>query len=130
MRNRPFLEFQDTQAIAAAVRAAARDSGAPLSIAVVDAGGALVRFERDDGARDFSVDLAIRKARTAALLSLSTATLAQRFAGGAPGGLDLLLLPGGAPVLVDGQCAGAVGVSGGPPELDEAVAAAGAAAVG
>src|SRR4051812_39551799 len=77
MRTKPTLDFSDAQAIAAACRSAATEMGAKVTIAVVDDTGAPLHLQRLDGAKPFSVDLACRKARTAATLGVSTAVLEQ-----------------------------------------------------
>jgi glc operon protein GlcG len=74
-----------------------------------------------DGAREFTVDVAIRKARTAAAIGVSTAILEaahkERFANSR----KFIALRGGSPVLHQGKSIGAVGVSGAPPEVDEII---------
>jgi Haem-degrading len=80
--------------------------------------GELLAFSRMDGARSYTVELASEKARGAAKLGLPTAALEQlwrRTASGNP------WMRGGKPVLCDGQCAGAIGVSGAKPEVDEEI---------
>ena len=72
-----------------------------------------------------AADLAHRKARTAAALGLSTAILEQMASEGRLPATDVLALGGGLPLLRDGHCAGAIGVSGATSEVDEAIAAAG-----
>jgi uncharacterized protein GlcG (DUF336 family) len=127
MRLRLSLEFLDAEAIAAACRAAAEREGAGVAIAVVDDAGALLHLQRLDGAKPHAVDLASRKARTAAALGLSTSVLERMAAEGRLPSADVLALGGGLPILRDGQCAGAIGVSGATSEMDEAIAAAGVA---
>jgi glc operon protein GlcG len=75
------------------------------------------------------VELASRKARTAAAVGVSTSILAEKAKGAAfpPG--DFLPVAGGEPILSEGQCAGAVGISGATVEMDEQIAAAGVAAL-
>lgn len=128
MRMKPSLEFADALAIAEACRAAAAEAGCKVAIAVVDEGGVLLHLQRLDGARSFSVDLASRKARTAAAIGLATSVLEERAKTGAFAGQDVLALGGGVPVVKDGQCAGAVGVSGASSVEDERIAAAGVTA--
>src|SRR5438128_3464497 len=74
MRTRSTLELQDAELVIEACVAAAREARASLSIAVVDDAGLLLGFKRMD-AKGHTVDLAVRKARTAAALGLSTAVL-------------------------------------------------------
>lgn len=128
MRMKPSLEFTDAEAIGLACRAAAERTRAPVAIAVVDEAGGLLHLQRLDGAKAHAADLAHRKARTAAALGLPTAVLEQMAKEGRLQGTDVLALGGGLPVMLDGQCAGAVGVSGMTSVLDEKIAAAGVGA--
>jgi len=127
MRKKLSIEIQEAEAAGAACAALARDMGLRVSIAVVDDGGALMWFTRLDGARAYSVDLAIRKARTAAALGLPTKILEQITRERPMQGVDMLAVSGGAPILVEAVCAGAIGVSGAKGEEDHAIAQAGAA---
>jgi uncharacterized protein GlcG (DUF336 family) len=129
MRTKPSLDFRDAETIAAACLAAARAIGVNMSIAVVDEAGALLHVQRMDGARAYSTDLAIRKARTAAAVGVPTRILEERFRDRPIQGQAMLALAGGAPATVDRACAGAVGVSGGTGEQDEAVVEAGLGAL-
>ena len=125
MRMKPCLELVDAEVIASACRAAAERAGARVAIAVVDDGGGLLHLQRLDGAKAHATDLAHRKARTAAAVGLPTAVLEKMANEGRLLGTDVLALGGGLPVMRDGQCAGAVGVSGATSEVDEQIAAAG-----
>src|SRR5204863_10063937 len=100
----------------------ARALGAPVCIAVVDEGGVLVALRRLDGAKAHSVDLATRKARTAAALCLSTAVLEQMAREGRLPSGEVLALGGGRPLLHCGETAGGVGVSGSTSEADDLIA--------
>lgn len=113
MLTKHSLSLQDAKLILAAGIAAA-EKVRPLSIAVVDDAGMLLAFVRMDGARGYTVDLALQKARTSALVGVASALLAK--AGASSGGA------GGIPVMHDGQCVGAVGVSGATEAEDIAVA--------
>lgn len=106
----------------------ARELKASVTVAVVDAAGALLSLARMDGARGFSVDLATRKARTAAAIGIDTAVL-QKYAGSTPLSPEVLAVPGGLPVIEAFAPAGAIGISGGQPEIDGAIAQAGVDAV-
>jgi glc operon protein GlcG len=130
MRTKLSLTIDQADAVLAAARQTAAHKGVPMSIAVVDDAGALLALGRMDGARAYTADVATRKARTAAAVGIPTAVLEQAMKGRAPLSPDMIMLQGGLPVLHDGQCVGAVGVSGGPSEVDEEVAAAGIAALG
>ncbi|PZG23499.1 GlcG/HbpS family heme-binding protein [Nonomuraea aridisoli] len=107
--------------------------GRPMNVAVVDGGGHLLAFARQDGAKLGSIDIAIRKARTAALMATTTEDLGTSAAPGGPlfgvqvtnGGL--VIFGGGIPLTAaDGEIAGAIGVSAGTVEQDITVARAGA----
>ena len=112
----------------------AEAQGVPMNIAVVDAGGNLKAFVRQDGAFLGSIDVATKKARTARFFNMSTAQLG---AASQPGkelyGIEVtndgLAIFGGGELLVkDGVIVGAIGVSGGSVAEDTNVAKAGAAA--
>lgn len=128
MPERPYLSEAEADAILARARAAAASGGTPMTITVVDDGGHLLRLVRMDGVPLVSLDVAVAKARTAARMRMSTAVLAG-IVDKTPALLaipEVLPFPGGMPLIVDGVCVGAIGASGGSPEEDEAVAAAGA----
>lgn len=103
-------------------------TGTPISVAVVDPNGELLAFERMDGAPAFSARLAIAKARTAAAFGRPTADMESLFEGRDWFGAGFLPLgpwfvsKGGAPILVDGECVGAVGMSGNTAEHEDALA--------
>ena len=128
MKTIPTLDTADADRMIEAARAAARDSGVSVTVSVVDAAGQLIEMVRIDGARAHSVDLAQRKARTAAATGYATAVLAEALKG-QPLSAEVLAIPGGIPVRLEGEVAGAIGVSGALPEVDEAIAAAGIAAL-
>jgi glc operon protein GlcG len=96
---------------------------------VVDADGLLRAFERMDGARPGSVELAIGKARAAALMQRPTEELEENVAKGrvALATSGLTALRGGAPLKAGGVVVGAVGVAGTNKDNDPATAAAVAA---
>ena len=97
---------------------------APSAIAVVDGSGMLLAFVRMDGVRPGSIDLAIGKARAAALMRRSTSELEENVAKGrtalATGGLTALR--GGVPIMIHGACVGAIGVAGLNKDQDAAIA--------
>lgn len=122
-------------AVLGAAREAAREHGTAMNIAVVDAGGNLKAFARMDGAWLGSIDISIKKARTARYFDMATGSIGELSQPGGPlfnievsnGGL--ITFPGGIPLQsADGTIIGAVGVSGSTVENDHAVASAGAAA--
>lgn len=107
-----------------------------MDIAVVDAGGNLKVFARMDGAWLGSIDISIRKARTARWFDMNTGEIGKLSQPGGPlygiehsnGGL--ITFPGGVPLKNSkGEIVGAIGVSGSTVENDHAVAVAGAAAL-
>ncbi|GLW10731.1 PduO protein [Microtetraspora sp. NBRC 13810] len=111
----------------------ALEIGQPMNVAVVDDGGHLVAFARQDGAILGSIDIAIRKARTAALMAMTTEQLGESAVPGGPlYGIEvtnegLVIFGGGVPLVeAGGEVAGAVGVSAGTVQEDIAVAQAGA----
>lgn len=123
------------EAVLAGAAGEARSIGVPMNIAVFDAGANLKAFRRMDGALLGSVDIALSKARSAALFGLNTETLGEFCKpGGTSPGLEnsnggLVVFAGGIPLRnADGTLIGAVGVSGGSVEQDFRVASAGAAA--
>ncbi len=125
---------QASAAVAAAVKKAA-EIGTKMDIAIVDAGANLKAFARMDGAWLGSIDIAIRKARTARFFDMNTGQIGQLSQPGGPlfgiehsnGGL--ISFPGGIPLPNKaGTIVGAIGVSGSTVENDHLVAEAGAAA--
>ncbi len=121
--------------IAAAAVAEARKNKWAMAIAVVDTGGYLVYFERMPDTQLGSVDVALQKAKSAALFRRPTKVFQDTVAAGGVG-LRMLGLPGavpvegGLPIIVDGKIIGAIGASGGTSEQDGQTAAAGLAASG
>jgi glc operon protein GlcG len=134
MKVKPVLEFSDVSAIAAAAQAEALKHNWAVSIAIVDDGGHLLSFQRLDGAAPISSQIAPGKARTAALGRRESKVYEDMINAGrtsflsAPG-VDGML-EGGVPIIKDGQCLGAVGVSGVKSSEDAQVAKAGIAAIG
>jgi uncharacterized protein GlcG (DUF336 family) len=138
--NSKRLTLAGARKIAATAIGMADEAGVAISVAIADAGGNLLLFERMDGGRFHTVHSATTKATCAASSMRSTAA---RGAQGQPLdvthaiGLALAAGPerwtameGGCPVIVDGECLGGVGVSGGSFEFDEHVAKAAAASIG
>lgn len=126
-----------SDAVIAAAVAEALALGVPMNVAVLDSGANLKAFVRMDGALLGSVDIALRKAKTAALFSMATEAIGEFCKpGGTSPGLDstnggLVVFAGGIPLRAsDGTLVGAVGVSGGSVAQDAQVAAAAAAAGG
>ncbi len=96
-----------------AARQAADKLHAPCAVAVVDVSGILVLFERMDGVRAGSPDLAIGKARTSALLQRPSQEVEDNINNGRAAftTAGLLSLRGGVPLVADGEVVGAVGVA-------------------
>jgi uncharacterized protein GlcG (DUF336 family) len=121
----------------AAAEAKAASLGIAYNIAVVDSGGHLLAFVRQDGALIGSIDLAINKAVTARLFDKSTAVMAAMAQPGQPlfgihqsNAGKVVIFGGGVPVIIDQAIVGAVGTSAGTVEQDVAVAEAALAALG
>jgi uncharacterized protein GlcG (DUF336 family) len=131
------LELADCRAIVAAAQSEAAQRQAVVSVAVVDAGGHPLLVERRDGASPASVEAALAKARMAALNAKPTEVMEAAINGERPALMQLsgamgeptLAMAGGLPLLHQGVCLGAVGVSGMTPAVDGAIATAGAAAL-
>lgn len=125
------LTLEAARRLAAAAAVEARQDRT-AAIAVVDAGGALVYFERLDGTFPAAASVSFDKAHTAATFKLPTKVFedAIRAGRGALTGVkEMTPLEGGVPVVVEGQVIGAVGVSGATSAArDEAIARAAAAA--
>ena len=134
MKSKPFLETADVKAIAAAAEAEALAHHWAVSIAIVDDGGHLLWLQRLDGAAPISAHIAPAKANTAAMGRRESKVYEDIINGGRMSFLtapDLKgLLEGGVPILKDGQCLGAVGVSGVKSTEDAQIARAGIAALG
>jgi glc operon protein GlcG len=133
MKTKSALELADVKAIAAAAEAEALANQWAVSIAIVDDGGHLLWLQRLDGAAPVSAQIAPAKANTAALGRRESRLYEEMINGGrvsflsAPGIHGLL--EGGVPILKDGQCIGAVGVSGVKSTEDAQIARAGIAAL-
>lgn len=122
----------------AAIAAASREAeaiGVPMNVAILDGGGNLKAFQRMDGALLGSIDIALRKARTAVLFGMNTELVGEFCRPGGPSpGLEqtnggLVVFPGGIPLRDGkGRVWGAIGLSGGAPSQDFQVAQAGARA--
>ena len=118
--------------VAAAAIAEARKNNWSMAVAVVDTGGYLVYFERMQDTQLGSVEIAIEKAKSAALFRRPTKSFQDTLAAGGEG-LRMLGLTGavpvegGIPLIVDGKLIGAVGASGGSSDQDGRTASAGSA---
>jgi glc operon protein GlcG len=133
MKNKSMLELADAKAIAAAAEAEAVKNSWAVAIAIVDDGGHVLWLQRLDGAAPISAQIAPAKARTAALGRRESKVYEETINNGRTAFLSAPLegmLEGGVPILKDGQCIGAVGVSGVKSTEDAQVARAGIAAIG
>lgn len=134
MKNKSILEAADVKAIAAAAEAEAVKNNWAVSIAIVDDGGHLLHFQRLDGAAPISAHIAPAKAHTAAMGRRESKTYEDMINGGRVSFLSAPalegMLEGGVPIVKDGQCLGAVGVSGVKSTEDAQIAKAGIAALG
>lgn len=127
MFTKTALESADAEAMAAACRAEAVRLGLNVSIAIVDDGNFILRAERMDGAGVSTPDVALAKARTSVLMRGPTGALAARVRTEVEllRLTDYLPMQGGVPLMINGHCAGAIGISGAKPEQDEQIARAG-----
>ena len=134
MKTKLYLEAADVKVMAAAAEAEAVQHGWAVTIAIVDDGGHLLHLQRLDGAAPVSAHIGAAKARSAALGRRDTKGYEDMINQGRYAFLSAPeidgLLEGGVPILKDGQCLGAVGVSGVKPGEDAQVARAGVAALG
>ncbi len=134
MQTKSVLTLSDVRAIAAAAEAEAVAHQWAVTIAIVDDGGHLLWLQRLDGAAPISAEIAPAKARTAALGRRESKVYEDMINQGRTSFLSAPtlegMLEGGVPVMVDGQCVGAVGVSGVKSNEDAQIARAGIAALG
>jgi uncharacterized protein GlcG (DUF336 family) len=129
------ITLSQAQTLVDAAQKKAAEIDTLMNIAVVDAGGNLKAFVRMDGAWLGSIDVSVRKARTARFFDMNTGDLG---ASTQPGGSlynievsngGLITFPGGIPLRLNGEIVGAIGVSGSSVEDDHTVAEAGANAL-
>jgi uncharacterized protein GlcG (DUF336 family) len=133
MISKPSLTSEDVKRIAASAEAEAVKNGWAVTIAIVDDGGHLLALHRLDGAAPISAHIAPAKARTAALGRRESRIYEEMINQGRASFLSVPtlegMLEGGVPVLVEGHCLGAVGVSGVKSTEDAQIARAGIAAL-
>ncbi len=133
MKQKSVLTQTEINKIAQAAVAEANKHNWAVSIAIVDDGGHLLFFTRLDGAAPVSSIIAPGKAKTAALGVRESKNYEEMVNGGRFSFLsvgELTPLEGGVPIMTDGQCVGAVGVSGVKSMEDAQIAKAGIAALG
>ncbi len=124
------LTLNVAKKIIEAAEAEAIKRGATVVIAIVDDGGHLILLERLDDTQVASVEVAIGKARTAAIFRRPSKVFEDQIRNGRAAALALpgaTPLQGGIPIIVNGKVVGAIGVSGNTPQEDEDIAKAGAA---
>ncbi len=126
------LDIDDAHTLIAGARAKAQEIGVPMCIAITDEGGNLIAFERMDGGKITSINLAIDKAFTANGIQKSTQALGEVNQPGMPAhgiastlGGRMVAVAGGLPVHAGTEVVGAIGVSSGSPTQDHDVAQAG-----
>jgi glc operon protein GlcG len=133
MKTKPVLTLDDTRRIAQAAEAEASRNQWAVTIAIVDDGGHLLWLQRLDGAAPLSAHIAPAKAHTAALGQRESRVYEEMINQGRVSFLSAPLveglLEGGVPIVVQGMCVGAVGVSGVKSSEDAQVARAGIAAL-
>ena len=130
------ITLDQAQAVVAAALAESTELATLMNVAVVDAGGNLKAFARQDGAWLGSIDISITKACTARFFDMESGALGELSQPGGPlfnievsnGGL--ITFPGGIPLEIGGEIVGAIGVSGSTVDNDRHVAAAGVKALG
>jgi glc operon protein GlcG len=132
MRTRPAMTLADAQKMMAACRQEAEKNKWNVAIAIVDDAGYLMLFERMDGSGPTTAEVAPGKARTAALTRRPSKFWEERvkerpaFAKFPAG----QMIQGGLPIMYQGECVGAIGVSGVQSHEDEQIAQAGINALG
>ena len=134
MKSKVTLEFAEVKSIAAAAELEATQNNWAVTIAIVDDGGHLLHLQRLDGAAPVSSHIAPAKAHTAAVGRRESKVYEDMINGGRASFLSAPaiagMLEGGVPIMKDGQCLGAVGVSGVKSGEDAQIARAGIAALG
>ncbi len=130
------ITMEQARAAVDEARKKSQELGVQMNIAIVDAGATLKAFARMDGAWLGSIDISVKKAKTARFFNMNTGDIGRL---SQPGGElfniehsndGLITFPGGVPIKNSaGEVIGAIGVSGSTVENDHVVAAAGAATI-
>src|SRR3954467_4630845 len=127
------ITLADARRVIAAAEKKAQEIGQPMNVAVVDAGGNLLAFERMENAWLGSIDISIKKAWTSRAFDIATKDLAKHSQSGdqffgihVSNDGKVMIFAGGVPLKRGGKVIGAVGVSGGSGKQDQEVAEAGA----
>jgi uncharacterized protein GlcG (DUF336 family) len=127
MKTRPALTLADCEKIVAGALSEAKRNGWVVSVAVLDDGGHLLHFARMDGSTPANAAICVDKGRTAAISRRTSGSWQERV----QSRRELMKMPGilpvqgGVPIMVEGTCVGAVGVSGVQSHEDERIAQAG-----
>ncbi len=133
MKQKSTLTLDDVRGMASAAETEALAHAWAVTIAIVDDGGHLLWLQRLDGAAPISAQIAPAKAHTAAVGRRESKVYEDMINQGRTSFLSApglhALLEGGVPILVDGQCVGAVGVSGVKSTEDAQIARAAIAAL-
>ena len=132
LADRQVLTLEGAKVLAEAAEAEARANNWEIVLAISDAGGHLLYLQRMDGVQLGSIEVALRKARTASIYRRPTKAFTDRLEGGLQSTLgipDAIPLEGGLPIIVNDQVIGGVGVSGVRPEQDAQIAQAGISAL-
>ena len=130
------ISIDQANSVVEAAAKKAAEINTKMDIAVVDAGGNLKAFARMDGAWLGSIDISIKKAKTARWFDMPTGEIGKLSQPGGPlfniehSNEGLITFPGGVPIVQGGTVIGAIGVSGSTVEDDHTVAEAGAKAIG
>ncbi len=128
MKTRQELTQEDCRKIATSAQAEARKNSWNVAIAILDDGGHLLHFERMDGATPANAGIALEKGRTAAISRRSSGKWEELIKSGRTAMMKMpgiLPVQGGVPIVADGTCIGAVGVSGVQSHEDEQICQAG-----
>jgi uncharacterized protein GlcG (DUF336 family) len=131
VRHKRILDTHGVDIVVTAAEKAALEGGYRVVIVVVDASGRMLALRRTEGAQPASDQVAIDKARTAAIFVRPSREIEKQVSDGRLGALALhgaRALTGGIPLTVDGEVVGAIGTSGETPDEDESVSIAGAQA--
>ena len=133
MKTRPALTLEDCRKISTAAEAEAKKNKWEVAIVILDDGGHILHALRSDGATPANITIATEKARTAALTRRSSKMWEERVAGGRVSMLKIpgvLPVEGGLPIIAEGTCVGAIGVSGVASHEDAQIGQAGIDALG
>lgn len=127
MRKKPCLQSSDVHKMAAACRAEAEKNKWSVTVAIVDDAGILLYLDRMDGATATTSEVATLKAKTSAITRRPSKFWEDRVKDrpafmNFPG---VLQIQGGLPIMYEGECVGAIGVSGVQSHEDEQIAKAG-----